>query len=294
MIFIYGHPVELYISESKDIGDRVKFDSEVQRRVALRYAAAPTLMRRLQVLERQRWDITRFRAKDELERVVLRLYDTPTPAVFRATKRSVDRWMEVWSVEAYRHGLAAAGVPDIPITRTDLKWIRTSFLKEERRFMAKFLNKVRFNKISRLRARQRAGWYAQTLDSIFWTAMASSYPERGTRIRWKLSPAEHCPDCLRLAARSRRRPFTLKTLPTTPRAGFTRCLMNCKCRLEIVFIPKRARLGEPTAKDRAMLQLLQAGSQTLLATDDSWLSEHGIERESFVGALLIDRVSQSA
>ena len=45
-------------------------------------------------------------------------------------------------------------------------------------------------------------------------------------IEWRLSPAEHCDDCLELAARS---PYLPMELPAVPRDGSTQCLSSCKC-----------------------------------------------------------------
>ena len=74
---------------------------------------------------------------------------------------------------------------------------------------------------------KRSGMYANTLNGISWNAMVEKQPDN-VRIRWKLGTAEHCVDCIILASQS---PYTKASLPTTPRAGATACLSNCKCKL---------------------------------------------------------------
>lgn len=73
----------------------------------------------------------------------------------------------------------------------------------------------------------RAANYAASLDGVSWNGKVESQPE-GTVIHWKLGLAEHCDDCILLAAHS---PYDKYSLPATPRSGDTQCMMNCKCSL---------------------------------------------------------------
>jgi hypothetical protein len=88
---------------------------------------------------------------------------------------------------------------------------------------------------------QRAGMYGNTLDGIGTHALVEREPD-DVRIYWKLGDAEHCVDCLILASQS---PYTKLDLPTTPRAGATQCVSNCRCRL--VF--KRGKLSREERAD---------------------------------------------
>ncbi|ARU40200.1 hypothetical protein CCB80_03220 [Armatimonadetes bacterium Uphvl-Ar1] len=56
-------------------------------------------------------------------------------------------------------------------------------------------------------------------------AFESNSPE-GSEFYWRLGIAEHCPDCLELAAES---PHTQGELPVFPGDGGTKCIVNCKC-----------------------------------------------------------------
>ena len=71
--------------------------------------------------------------------------------------------------------------------------------------------------------------YGDWLDSLFVEGAISQIP-LSMLIYWTLHPAEHCVNCLELAAGS---PYTKETLPTFPKRGDTQCLTNCKCTLEL-------------------------------------------------------------
>lgn len=78
----------------------------------------------------------------------------------------------------------------------------------------------------------RLGMYGGSADDAFWTGFAAGLPSQA-RIWWTLGIAEHCEDCLGLAAGSPYdKPGTgSNPLPTLPRAGDTKCIVNCRCHL---------------------------------------------------------------
>ena len=86
---------------------------------------------------------------------------------------------------------------------------------------------------------RRAKMYGQTLHGSYWNAWVEKLPD-SARIEWVLGKAEHCEDCIILAANS---PFTKWNLPTTPKSGATICRSHCKCKLV-------ARIGKLTKKER--------------------------------------------
>ena len=76
---------------------------------------------------------------------------------------------------------------------------------------------------------KRVKAYSDSVEGVAWHGnVEANAPDDSTLIDWILGTAEHCPDCLLLAANS---PYTRLTLPTTPKAGSTACRSNCKCRL---------------------------------------------------------------
>lgn len=110
---------------------------------------------------------------------------------------------------------------------------------------------------------------------------------------WRLGAAEHCEDCIDLAARS---PWKKGELPVFPGDGGTECLVNCKCHLErddgVKSFPPDSGVGkaeagedennkEPDEKMDTTSRALFSGSQTILADDDV---DDAIE--SVFGALL--------
>lgn len=112
----------------------------------------------------------------------------------------------------------------------------------EMRYAKQFGNDI-VGGTTRMPISRRAGMYARTLDGIGWNAKVSALPANA-RIIWKLGVAEHCEDCILLAANS---PYTKWNLPTTPKAGATKCLSNCQCKL--VF--SKGRLTKEELKDAA-------------------------------------------
>ena len=76
---------------------------------------------------------------------------------------------------------------------------------------------------------QRAEYYADSAKAQFYNGMVAG-AGKNVIIFWVLGSSEHCDDCLDLASGN---PYTWDTLPTTPKAGDTECIYNCKCHLEI-------------------------------------------------------------
>ena len=125
--------------------------------------------------------------------------------------------------------------PAIGLTKRDL-----SFIQKARNFEGKFLRKFLLDIKNpdfkpRYDFQTRAGFYADSGKAQFFNGMVNGAGDN-VEIHWVMSEAveEHCDICPILASKV----YTWKTLPTTPRAGDTPCLFNCKCELEIV--PKQA------------------------------------------------------
>jgi len=81
----------------------------------------------------------------------------------------------------------------------------------------------------------RSNMYAQALRGAF-NAGAVHGSMRDDKIWWRLGVAEHCSDCIALAASG---PYTMDTLPTVPGNGDTICKTNCACHLVFVRGPKK-------------------------------------------------------
>lgn len=131
--------------------------------------------------------------------------------------------------EGYTHGLEDA----------DFSWLKGAW-GEEYGFLGKFVQALESDTL-KMSAEDRLEMYVETLDGIWNAGRVDALPEN-VKIHWKLHPADHCIDCLVLAGASPYdKPGTGNNpLPTTPRAGDTRCIVGCKCELVVEEIPPEA------------------------------------------------------
>ena len=120
--------------------------------------------------------------------------------------------------EAYVFGQNSIGFSG-DLMDEDLAFIK-SFKRTENKFLGKFMKAIAAEKLVMDRY-ERLKMYVETIRTVFDHARVEASPD-WVKIYWTPSRgAMHCPDCLILAINS---PYTKKTLPTTPRAGDTRCL----------------------------------------------------------------------
>lgn len=269
MLRIRGAEI-VFLESPKDFGSRTLFNTEHHYRTALRWAAAPRRLERQQHEQLKVWEFRRFQAAREFTAIVEDFVAKPNTHERALAK--ADSWLERWSLSAYRAGLMAAGIGDLPMNKNDDKYVET-WIKTERAFLVSFFKKISRSLVSPPRARMRARMYANTLDALVYSALVGSFPQSGTEIHWVLGVAEHCPDCVRLS----RKHYRPKTLPTTPRAGSTRCMSNCKCTLRVVFHPVAIGMIEPPDT---------ATPAALMATDDRFVQRHGIEPNSPLASIL--------
>lgn len=135
----------------------------------------------------------------------------------------------------------------------------------EVKYFTKFLDAI-WNDEEVLPRDTRSELYVDALDSLFSMGALTGTPYK-ILVYWKLSPAEHCIDCLTLAANS---PYAkpgdgtidLDPLPTVPRRGDTQCISNCKCYLEYVKEDDPDTHYEPRARTGASIQPKPADQQT--------------------------------
>lgn len=137
------------------------------------------------------------------------------------------------SEQAFQLGVKSAGIVTptgslYKLTSHEKKWL-DSYLKEEVGHWNKFLDAVRKGQSDR-KTLQRVKRYAEAIRSVFESGRVLSVgPD--VIIHWVLESGNPCPDCKTLHRYS---PYTADSLPTTPKAGQTRCLSNCYCTLRIV------------------------------------------------------------
>ena len=134
---------------------------------------------------------------------------------------------------AYLAGGYRAGNPfyrDLGITPEDTSQVGGA-MNFESGFWQDFQRDIKDKSYPRERVETRAKMYGDAIYSQYWNGYTAGLPDT-TELAWIMGDAEHCEDCENMAANS---PYTKASLPTVPRAGDTRCLSNCKCRiLELV------------------------------------------------------------
>ncbi len=152
--------------------------------------------------------------------------------------------------EAFLLGAKASGNPfykaNVPLTDKDLSFLRSAVNKE-----ASFFNhllrdasiQMQTGSLNKAKMNRRADMYGDAAKAQFWNGTVKGMGD-DVEIHWILGQAEHCPDCPILASKT----YTWETLPTTPGAGDTACLSNCKCHLEIIKRPPAAEWGQGTTQ----------------------------------------------
>lgn len=133
---------------------------------------------------------------------------------------------------AFQLGVKAAGIVHpsgdlYPVTPRERTWL-DSYLREELKYWSNFLEDMKTASDKQISTRVHN--YCMTVRSAYESGRVLSV---GTQvvIHWELESNNPCKDCQFL---SRHSPYTVDTLPTTPKGGQTRCYSYCYCSLRIV------------------------------------------------------------
>ncbi len=124
------------------------------------------------------------------------------------------------------------GVRISDLTDGDREYLRRA-VDTEMKFAGGFADDLKagtVGEVGRMSRERRVQMWSQSVDGVAWHGSVESQPD-SVRIFWRLGAAEHCPDCLLLAASSGPDGYTKWNLPTTPRAGDTVCRTKCQCHL---------------------------------------------------------------
>lgn len=137
-------------------------------------------------------------------------------------------YQDVFKAGAVAMGNPYYADPAIGLTKKDLAFISSARRYELSFFKRFLLDMSNPNHRPAHPYLQRAGYYADSAKSQFYNGMVNGAGEN-VEIKWVMGNVEeHCHDCPILASKT----YTWQTLPTTPGAGDTECLYNCKCHLE--------------------------------------------------------------
>ncbi len=153
-------------------------------------------------------------------------------------------------LKARGHGALATdarptGMSTSNVNVEDAQWLRSA-AEEEIGYWKNFMRDIRHGVVPdeddedrqptrRMVKQKRLKMYVDSLDAIYAAGQVRGMPDDLHIINWVFGHAEHCPECIYLEQNS---PFTKEALPTTPRAGTTRCLTNCKCKIVIQRVPR--------------------------------------------------------
>jgi hypothetical protein len=172
-----------------------------------------------------------------------------TESQFR--KKVRNRMKESWR-DVFLAGLRAGGAtgtgqgakaPMVILGPGDDKWLKTA-MTHETRYLNGFLTAV-VEESGTMSLDRRLGMYIDTMESFFDSARVIALPAQSL-IYW-VGPGDKrtCPGCRYMFERG---PFTKFNLPTTPRAGVTACISNCRDRLFV----RSAPLKEITERESEM------------------------------------------
>jgi len=146
--------------------------------------------------------------------------------------------------DAFLLGGQAAGNPffkDKALTNIE-KSVLNRAMRTEARFLDRLIDDLKAKRQGLLTLEHRMKAYGKSVETQFWNGFVVGSPDDALFF-WSLgipSKGDNCPDCVELNALS---PFRKRDLPTTPRAGDTRCLFNCHCTLQLVKEATRATPG---------------------------------------------------
>jgi hypothetical protein len=134
---------------------------------------------------------------------------------------------------AFSLGMKSSGASGVKagVAQFDREWVESA-VRQELKFFNRLLRQIEEGNFKgSLEKRVQA--YSEALQNVFYSGRVMGTPA-GHLIDW-LGPNDRttCNGCRFLIEHS---PYTKVTLPTTPRAGDTRCLNNCRCRLVVRFV----------------------------------------------------------
>jgi len=126
--------------------------------------------------------------------------------------------------------MGADSVRGRPVGLNDRDFDRIqSRVAKQLQFARKFGSDV-LNGNTRIPIDRRVEMYLASLDEAFQVG-ATGQLKPNVLIYWRLNPAEHCLDCIRLSEGG---PYTRDEIAIiSPRSGHTACRANCRCTLEI-------------------------------------------------------------
>lgn len=249
------------ILEGKDIG-KFKGDISVYKERAINTAARmprPVVSRRgiektagkdlnklVDRLEREMLGhLSRLRSDDPDRKISESQFTKRMKASLRSAYKSA------YDFGTFASGLGRANPNIVTHVGVDEKrWLDRVFAQEQRYFN-KFLRALIAGE-SWKRARVRIKNYSSAVRSVYESSRVLQLPDN-VILHWVLQSDNPCPDCRLLHRLS---PYTKFTLPTTPKAGSTRCLSYCYCKIRVVKA-KPGEVQQVTRKNKSAAAVLK-------------------------------------
>lgn len=116
---------------------------------------------------------------------------------------------------------------------TPADWGSTGgIIADQYRYLGGFAREVAAGTLTEAQVAARSRMYINSGREAFERAKGRT-EEEADEAAWTLTPAEHCPDCLDLAALGWQPrepwPFAVRGATAIPGSGATQCKTNCKC-----------------------------------------------------------------
>lgn len=163
--------------------------------------------------------------------------------------------------KAYKLGMKSVGMVNptgrlADLDKNEEKWI-ASYFREEFGYFKKFLRQV--NNQTDKQLIYRVGLYSSAVRSVYESARVLTVGPN-VIITWVLQSDDPCPDC-RLIARYN--PYLVDLLPTTPKAGSTRCRSNCYCviRIDLASPAEIQRVRKKHIKSSTLLRRIKSNQK---------------------------------
>lgn len=247
---------------AKDIGSRREWSQDKEIVAAFLHALKPGVDKRAYDRAYHKWKRAKEKYRAEFQDLVAKL-GTGELTLTQFQHRTRRLFKDMYET-AYRLGTDAGGLEDLELPDEDLRWLER-VRKAEYVFLAGFAADI-LRRRGAMNYQDRANMYIDTSESMFHAGRVGAYPDEGTSVYWNLGIAEHCDDCVDLSMQS---PFTPRTLPTTPKAGGTQCLSNCRCSLQVRYErPSRIAIAmqRVSPRRRRELGLSDIGITTAMLT----------------------------
>lgn len=148
-------------------------------------------------------------------------------------KLSLDDWRRLMQDEIKDEYLALflLGLGGLALLRADDILLLAELLEEQFAFLDNFARGI--DELSETQVRARSRLYIRSSAAAFWSARQRAAVAAGREtVRWYLTPAEHCVDCIAFADMGWQLIADDPYGGAVPRSGQTRCLMNCACILD--------------------------------------------------------------